>query len=280
MEDSVRLISFSNPDIQIVEYSGWNSERKFVPTLTLEDLKSGERIIFATYDVVWQLLDTLCFKQPLSRKDFNLVLKHRLSSFEETSLDVIKGVISEADLDKIFIQGFVKEEEFYVQHLYRHYEENLYPALVDIQNLFFSYGAREIFFENFELITRDKNNEYKKLIRTFPSIIGVVKDKNSFTLLHAVELPDRQVGLFNSNYLDEKRYGGYVPTLTYIDEYEKIKSWISGCYDLADEIVETYKKKIVLPEWDDNVSSPTTVGKFKKNYSKIRNAIDYPEQKV
>jgi hypothetical protein len=237
MDAVLKTIDLSPHNLSVESYMGWTRSRHFLPHLILYDFSEDIKISVKGYDKVWQFLDTICYKEPLGRKNFNNVLKHRVQDTEWTSKEIISGVITESDLGAVTFQGLLEKPTRYdkvtleVDFTYSHYDEDIHPPLVEIANVFESYGAETILFDNFQLITRHKNNDWQRLIHTFPSIVGVIKiqgSQNTTVVLRCVQFPNGNLGLFSNSFVDDKKYACNMPLQINKMDDKGVYSWIKS----------------------------------------------------
>ena len=206
-------------------------------TVLIVEYLFNTKIVFEGYAQVWQLLDVICWKEPLGRNNFNLVLKHRLEGFDETSLEIIRGVFSEADIKKITVQGSYKDEKesFLVDFTYSHYDDQVQPSLMWISSILEDNDSEMIIFDNFEWVSRDAVVGFRRSVHTLPSILSIIENKKyafsentdaTRTVIRAVEMPNGKIGMFSNIIIGGIKYSGYAPKIFAKDEVEKIVSYI------------------------------------------------------
>tara|TARA_R100000458_G_C8251301_1_gene228205 strand:+ start:467 stop:1339 length:873 start_codon:yes stop_codon:yes gene_type:complete len=274
-----------SPDILSVEqYMGWTRSRHFLPHLILYDFGEDMNISIKGYDKIWQFLDTICYKEPLGRKNFNNVLKHRVQDTEWTSKEIISGIITECDLDAVTFQGLLDQPTqrdkitLEVDFTYSHYDEDIHPPLIEIANVFGSYGAETVLFDNFELITRQKNNEYQRLIHTFPSIVAVLKingKQSSTVVLRCVQFPNGNLGFFSNSFVDDKKYACNMPLQINKMDDKGVYSWIESAIKRHNLLIMTIDLEAkMIPQWKQKNTSGSTVAHFKKNAAALEAGVN------
>ena len=274
----LKTIELSPSNLTIESYSGFDLTRRFYPNLDLYSLSDNLTIRIESYDKMWQFLDTICHKEPLGRKNFNYVLKHRIQETDYTSLEVISGVISECDLEAVTVQGIIKEENdkktLYVDFIYAHYDEDIHPPLIEIANVLDSYSASSILFSDFELITRTQQNKWKRMIHTFPSIIGVIGGYNNMsTIIRCVQFPNGNLGFFGNSFLDNKKYACNSPTQLNKMDDKGIDLWIKDCIKERDLLHIAVSQGYNMPTWKQENTSGSTVAHYKTNGSLLKEAL-------
>lgn len=280
--DSLLVIDFTHPLVSVSDYSGWSFNRRFLPCLVVTN-EDNLPIVFEGYETVWQLLDVICWKNPLGRNNFNPILKHRLEGFDETSLDIIRGVFSEGDVQKITVQGSYKNENtFSVDHTYTHYEDQVQPSLMWISSILEDNKSEMIIFDNFEYITRTSKNENKRVIQTLPSIIALIPVKKyafsenvsaTRTIIRAVEMPNGKIGMFSNIIIDGKKHSGFVPQIFAKDEVKNIVSYIRKSIDLSELVLREKMRGAEIPEWKQKVTAGSTVSHYTYNYRCLEAAL-------
>jgi hypothetical protein len=272
--DYLVSIDFGNKATQILDYSGWNLERHFCPTLIVQT-STHEKIVFEGYERVWQLLDTVCFEQPLGRRNFNPILKHRLDNFDETSLDIIRGVISEGDTKKIMVQGEKNRNGwFVVDFTYQNFTDDIQPALFDISILLDSENCDQIVFSNYEFIKRGKEMDFKRTSITAPSIIAIY----SLTATHkhiirVVQMPSGKLGFLTNTINQDRKYACIEPHLFDKDEIESIIRYISYVKTRSHKVLTALSDGKLLPLWKQERTVGSTTKHFSYNVSLLEQAL-------
>lgn len=272
--DSLLVIDFTHPLVLVSDYSGWSFNRRFLPRLVVTN-EDNLPIVFEGYETVWQLLDVICWKNPLGRNNFNHILKHRLEGFDETSLDIIRGVFSEGDVKKITVQGSKNENTFVVDHTYTHYDDQVQPSLMWISSILEDNKSEMIIFDNFEYITRTSKNENKRVIQTLPSIIALISVKKyafsentsvTRSVIRAVEMPNGKIGMFSNIIIDGMKHSGFVPQIFAKDEVKNIITYIKKSIDLTELVLREKMRGVNIPEWKQKVTAGSTVSHYTYNY--------------
>jgi len=272
MTEGLITVDISHPSTKLHRYSGWSKDRRFCPHLIILN-QDGLEVVFSGYDSVWQLLDTICYKMPLGRNNFNPVLKHRVQDMEETSLQILSGIFSESDIPKITVQGKHTEENVFVaDHTYSHYEEDLQPSLFYIASILEDAKAETIVFDNFEFIVRNRGNDNKRTILTLPSILALVKDNSGRTssviVVRVVQMPSGKVGILSNCILKNIKYACYSPEVFGKDETEKICKHFDAIWEKHNQIICAHlESEIDLPIWKQQMTAGSTVAHHKHNYA-------------
>tara|TARA_R110000787_G_scaffold38567_12_gene97087 strand:+ start:891 stop:1742 length:852 start_codon:yes stop_codon:yes gene_type:complete len=280
MTEGIITIDLSHKSTKIDAYSGWSSERRFLPYLTILN-QDGIEIIFSGYDTVWQLLDTICYKIPLGRNNFNPVLKHRVQHTDLTSLEILRGIFSESDLPKITIQGMHTEENVFVaDHTYSHYDEDLQPSLFYIASILEDKKSETIVFGNYNFIARNRDSENKRTIMTLPSIIALIEgNTGSLAVIRVVQMPNGKMGILSNCVLKNKKYACSPPKIFGKDETEKICKHLDSILSNRNKISYVVGEKYTLPEWKQEISAGSTVAHHKYNYSLLEAELSLILQK-
>lgn len=269
-QDSLVVIDFNEKSTQITDYSGWDFDRHFCPTLLVKTA-THEKIIFEGYERVWQLLDTVCFKEPLGRRNFNPVLKHRLDNFDETSLDIIRGVISEGDAQKIIVQGhIVKGDWFAVDFTYQNFTDDIQPALFDIATLLESENCQHIVFSNYEFIKREKDVDFKRTSMTVPSIVAIFeltpKHKH---IIRVIQMPSGKLGFLTNIVNEDRKYACIEPHLFDKDEIESIIKYIRYTFHRSHNVLTALIEGMSVPLWKQERTVGSTLRHFSYNVKKL-----------
>ncbi len=272
--DSLVVIDFDNKSTSIIDYSGWDLERRFCPTLVVST-QEHEKIVFEGYERVWQLLDTVCYEQPLGRRNFNPVLKHRLDGFDETSLDIIRGVISEGDTKKIMVQGEVtKDGWFVVDFSYQNFTDEIQPALHDVASLLMGEGSEHIVFGNYEFIKRDKTINFKRTSITVPSIVAIFTVSNNHKhIIRVVQMPSGKLGFLTNIISDNEKYAGITPHLFDKDEVEAMIRYIRFLFYRSHQVYTRVCENIEIPKWVQERTVGSTLKHFKYNADLLKAAL-------
>jgi len=262
-QDCLVIIDFAEDSTQIIDYSGWDYARHFCPTLVVST-STHERIIFEGYESVWQLLDTVCFKEPLGRRNFNPVLKHRLDNFDETSLDIIRGVISEGDAQKIVVQGTSRKDLFVVDFTYQNFTDDIQPTLFDIAAILEVENCQHIVFSNYEFIKREKDVEFKRTSMTVPSIVAVFQLTPTHKhIIRVMQMPSGKLGFLTNIVNQDRKYACIEPHLFDKDEIETMIRYISYVKTRSHKVLTALSDGKLLPLWKQE----RTVGSTKKHFS-------------
>lgn len=271
------IIDTTHPLFTVSDYSGWDSERRFTPHLIMHCGEQDIYFSFKGYDKVWQLLDTICYKEPLGRKNFNDVLKHRVQHLDETSLQIISHIIREADLTKITVQGDIRSKRphkkispqlvFHVDFTYRHYEAEIHPPLFDTVNFLKAYGYENIVFDDYELITRTKKNENQRVIQTFPSIVATRKNLNGqpkgMAVIRCVQMPSGNIGCLSNLIIEGKKYAGNNPANP--QSHEELKDWLNKLNLRKTIVCNLISQHFHPPVWRQKNTSSSTVAHYRSN---------------
>lgn len=287
MNAILKTVGLSPANLIVEDYSGFDLTRRFYPHLRLYSLSDNLYLNVESYDKVWQFLDTICYKEPLGRKNFNHVLKHRVQDTEHTSLEIISGVIKESDIDAITLQGEIKyegdKETLYVDFVYSHFDEDIHPPLVEIASVLDSYSASSILFSDFELVTRSQKNDWKRLVHTFPSIIGIIQKKfllrsgKAFdevsTIIRCVQFPNGNLGFFANTFVDNRKYACGIPAQLNKMDDKAMDLWIKDAIKERDLLYEALSKRYNMPQWKQENTSGSTVAHYKTNGSLLKEAL-------
>lgn len=274
LQDHLVTIDFEDKLTRILDYSGWDLHRHFCPTLIIQT-STHEKIVFEGYERVWQLLDTVCFKQPLGRRNFNPVLKHRLDNFDETSLDIIRGVIGEGDAKKITVQGKVdKNGCFIVDFTYQNFTDDIQPALFDIAAILESENCQHIVFSNYEFIKREKDVEFKRTSMTVPSIVAVFeltpKHKH---IIRVMQMPSGKLGFLTNTINADRKYACIMPHLFDKDEIQTMIRYINFAKVRSHQILTALTDGKLLPLWKQERTVGSTTKHFSYNVSLLEQAL-------
>lgn len=272
-QDSLVIIDFTEDSTQIVDYSGWDYDRHFCPTLVVST-GTHEKIIFEGYERVWQLLDTVCFKQPLGRRNFNPVLKHRLDNFDETSLDIIRGVISEGDAQKIIVQGEIRKDWFVVDFTYQNFTDDIQPALFDIAAILEAENCQHIVFSNYEFIKREKDVEFKRTSMTVPSIVAVFElTPQHKHIIRVMQMPSGKLGFLTNVVNQDRKYACIMPHLFDKDEIQTMIRYIEYAKTRSHKMLQTLSDGELLPLWKQERTVGSTTKHFSYNVSLLEQAL-------
>lgn len=278
---SLVTIDLKNPATLVHEYMGWSRSRHFNPKLILYSLTEDLYIHIEGYTKIWQFLDTICYKEPLPRQNFNNVLKHRVES-EHTSKEIISGIISECDLDAVTFHGVILEKNpwpddadfFSVDFTYSHFDEDIHPPLVEIADVFSSHSPDTILFDNFEVIHRLKNNDWKRMTHTFPSVIMLKRYQETQThrdgllAIRCVQFPNGNLGFFSNTFISNKKYACNSPLMVHKMDDKVMQEWLSQCFNLfhRTKMFLTKSKSLdELPLWKQENTSGSTVSHHQAN---------------
>ena len=272
-QDSLVIIDFTEDSTRIVDYSGWDYDRHFCPTLVVST-GTHEKIIFEGYERVWQLLDTVCFKQPLGRRNFNPVLKHRLDNFDETSLDIIRGVISEGDAQKIIVQGEIRKDWFVVDFTYQNFTDDIQPALFDIAAILEAENCQHIVFSNYEFIKREKDVEFKRTSMTVPSIVAVFElTPQHKHIIRVMQMPSGKLGFLTNVVNQDRKYACIMPHLFDKDEIQTIIRYIEYTKTRSHKMLQALSDGELLPLWKQERTVGSTTKHFSYNVSLLEQAL-------
>jgi len=275
VQDYLVVIDFSDKSTRIVDYSGWDLERRFCPTLIVET-NTHNKIVFEGYERVWQLLDTICYKEPLGRRNFNPVLKHRLDGFDETSLDIIRGVVNEGDAKKIMVQGELnKMDWFVVDFSYQNFTDDIQPALFDIATILESLpNCQHISFSNFEFIKRGKELDFKRTSMTVPSIVAIYSLNNSHKhIIRVVQMPSGKLGFLTNTINADRKYACIEPHLFDKDEMESIIRYLNFVGYRSHQILTGLADGKLLPLWKQERTVGSTLKHFSYNVAKLEASL-------
>lgn len=281
--ESLLIIDLSHPMVEVSDYSGWSHQRRFVPRLVITN-EDNTKIVFEGYAQVWQLLDVICWKEPLGRNNFNLVLKHRLEGFDETSLEIIRGVFSEADIKKITVQGSHADEKesFLVDFTYSHYDDQMQPSLMWISSILEDNDSELIIFDNFDFVSRDAIVGFRRSSHKLPSILSLIENKKysysenteaTRTVIRAVEMPNGKIGMFSNIVMGGIKYPGYIPKIFAKDEVKKIVSYIKNSIDLTSLTLREKMRGCSIPQWKQRMTAGSTVAHYTYNYRLLEAAL-------
>ena len=277
MNAILRTIELSPANLIVEDYSGFDLTRRFYPHLTLYSLSDNLTISIQSYDKIWQFLDTICYKEPLGRKNFNHVLKHRVQDTEHTSLQIISGVIKESDIDAVTVQGIIKwegdKETLYVDFIYSHFDEDIHPPLVEIASVLDSYSASDILFSDFELGTRAQKNDWRRMVHTFPSIVGIIQNNFLSTIIRCVQFPNGNLGFFANTFLDNRKYACGLPAQLNKMDDKAIDLWIKDAIKERDLLYVAVNQGYNMPQWKQENTSGSTVAHYKTNGSLLKEAL-------
>ena len=277
MNAILRTIELSPANLIVEDYSGFDLTRRFYPHLTLYSLSDNLTISIQSYDKIWQFLDTICYKEPLGRKNFNHVLKHRVQDTEHTSLQIISGVIKESDIDAVTVQGIIKwegdKETLYVDFIYSHFDEDIHPPLVEIVSVLDSYSASDILFSDFELGTRAQKNDWRRMVHTFPSIVGIIQNNFLSTIIRCVQFPNGNLGFFANTFLDNRKYACGLPAQLNKMDDKAIDLWIKDAIKERDLLYVAVNQGYNMPQWKQENTSGSTVAHYKTNGSLLKEAL-------
>ena len=277
MDAVLKTIDLSSPTTKVEEYMGWTRSRHFLPTLKLYSLAQDLHINIVGYDKVWQFLDTICYKEPIPRQNFNTVLKHRADA-AETSKEIIEGVIAESDLEAVTFHGvlsYTADKTFLdVDFTYSHFDEDIHPPLMEIASLFDSHSADGILFDNFEIQTRLKNNNYKKHTQVFPSVLMIrnyIETENyrpSSIVIRCVQFPNGNLGLFSNMFFSDQKYACSPPLQVSKMDDKLVIDWLSQCFYILEVCrgilrKDTWLKE--LPMWKQENTSGSTITHHQQN---------------
>lgn len=278
MNDDLFYIDLSSQATIISDYFGWDRNRMFVPTLTIRDLLNTRTYILEGYDTVWQFLDTICYREPLGRVHFNQILKHRVENFDETSLEIIRGVVSEADIKEILFYGVAEDESFskiFVKNIFPHYNENEIPSLYAISQIIGDFfGIEYAMSENFEFVRRDKKMDYKRILQTLPSTILISKVSSYLiSIIRLVQFPSGKIGLFNIfyNLNTTKKIPGVIPEQHEKEDLTKITQWLRKVANVGGLICSLYEnqKENIIPVFETKITSSSTLLHYTNNSRKL-----------
>ncbi len=284
MNAILKTVRLSPSNLIVEDYSGFDLTRRFYPHLSLYSLSDDLYLSVESYDKVWQFLDTICYKEPLGRKNFNHVLKHRVQDTEHTSLEIISGVIKESDIDAITLQGEIKygkeKNTLYVDFIYSHFDEDIHPPLVEIASVLDSYSASEILFSDFELVTRSQKNDWKRMVHTFPSIIGIIKNKNSYRyienssiVIRCVQFPNGNLGFFANAFINDRKYACGIPAQLNKMDDKGADKWIKEIHIKCELLCKAISQGYSMPQWKQENTSGSTVAHYKNNGSLLNEAL-------
>jgi len=275
------ILDTAHPQFTVSDYSGWDNERRFTPHLILHCWEQHIYVSFKGYDKVWQLLDTIFYKEPLGRKNFNEVLKHRVQHLDETSLQIISGIIQEADLTKIVLQGDLIKKKINkksppqlilnVDFTYRHYEAEIHPPLFDTANFLEAYGYENIGFCDFELITRGKKSENQRLIQTFPSIIATKKSlkgqPKGMSVVRCIQLPSGKIGCLSNIVVKHEKYACSSPIQS--ESLPQLKNWLEEVSRMQRHVSNLLAQNYSIPQWVQKNTTSSTVSYYTMNHQKL-----------
>lgn len=251
------------------EYMGFGLNRKFHPCLKItQQFKDHKRIVvFEGYNIIWNLLDTVCYEQPLPRSHFNDVLKHRWDS-GDSALEIIQDVLRGGDVRHIIVQGDQDAELFIVRIIHKPWGGLKMPVLNEITDIMLTSDcvpfANAVFWEPYTAILRHKLNT-----RTLnlASVVGVWRIEGGALCIRCMMVEQTQSFIF-------------IPTIETEENVYPHPSPIKGCSTTApiEEIYAIFKDFYLLAQMtipkitektptfsDAHQYTEPTITKYKRN---------------